>query len=182
MSEASNKLSESSGRLVIVSNRLPVSVVRQDGGFAYHPSIGGLATSLDALRGKTEMLWLGWPGLTDLEPEEEQEVEHKLAELYNCLPLFIPSEEFGPYYTGFSNGCLWPLFHYFPQYAHYAWEEWNAYESVNQRFRDRILDILRPDDRVLDPRLPFDAAAGLGAKRLSGGQSGFLFAHPFSLV
>ncbi len=26
--------------------------------------------------------------------------------------------------------------------------EWEAYERVNQRFRDRLLDILRPDDRV----------------------------------
>jgi trehalose 6-phosphate synthase/phosphatase len=148
MPEAPNNSPQSSGRLVIVSNRLPVSVERQEDGFAYHPSVGGLATSLDAIRGKTEMLWLGWPGLTDLDAEEEQELEHTLSESYNCLPLFIPEDEFGPFYTGFSNGCLWPLFHYFPQYAHYDWDEWNAYESVNRRFRDRLLDILRPDDRV----------------------------------
>jgi len=148
MPEPPNNSPLSSGRLVIVSNRLPVSVERQGDGFAYHPSVGGLATSLDAVRGKTEMLWLGWPGLTDLDAGEEQELEHTLSESYNCLPLFIPEDEFGPFYTGFSNGCLWPLFHYFPQYAHYDWDEWNAYESVNQRFRDRLLDILRPDDRV----------------------------------
>jgi trehalose 6-phosphate synthase/phosphatase len=148
MSEDRSHPPQSSGRLVIVSNRLPVSVERQEDGFVFHPSVGGLATSLDALRGKTEMLWLGWPGVTDLDPEEEREVEKTLLESYNCLPLFIPAEEFEPFYTGFSNGCVWPLFHYFPQYAHYDWDEWNAYESVNQRFRDRLLDILRPEDRV----------------------------------
>jgi trehalose 6-phosphate synthase/phosphatase len=148
MTEAPITAPKSFGRLVIVSNRLPVSVERQDDGFAYHPSVGGLATSLNALRGKTEMLWLGWPGVTDLSDDEEQEIEARLSESYDSLPLFIPPDEFGPFYTGFSNGCLWPLFHYFPQNAHYDWDEWGAYERVNQRFRDRLLDILRPDDRV----------------------------------
>ena len=136
------------GRLYIVSNRLPVSVEREAEGFSYHPSVGGLATSLTALKWSSEMIWLGWPGVNALSPAEAQQVERTLTEEYGCLPLFPPEELFELFYTGFSNGCIWPLFHYFPQYAHYDWEEWEAYRAINQIFADRLVDLLRPEDSV----------------------------------
>ncbi|MCK5054284.1 MAG: hypothetical protein KAR65_08400, partial [Anaerolineales bacterium] len=50
-------------RLIVVSNRLPVSLERDDGGYIYNPSVGGLATTLNAVREETDMLWLGAPGI-----------------------------------------------------------------------------------------------------------------------
>lgn len=136
------------GRLVVVSNRLPVSVERRGSEFDYVPSVGGLATSLISLSNRHEMVWLGWPGVTDLTADEARQIEARLESEFGCLPLFIPDDEFSLYYNGFSNGCLWPLFHYFPQFAHYEQQEWEAYEDVNRRFCDRLLEVLRPGDRV----------------------------------
>lgn len=135
-------------RLIIVSNRLPVSVSRGEEGLEYQPSVGGLATSLTALREGTEMLWLGWPGLTPEGEEEAAELERVLRDEYGCVPIFLPEEDFEKYYVGFSNGCLWPLFHYFTQYADYEWDEWDAYARVNRMFADRLEDIIEPDDRL----------------------------------
>ncbi|NIO13615.1 MAG: hypothetical protein GTO31_07030, partial [Xanthomonadales bacterium] len=52
------------GRLLIVSNRLPVHVKRTEEGFAYRRSVGGLATGLSAISGDPNMVWLGWPGIS----------------------------------------------------------------------------------------------------------------------
>lgn len=135
-------------RLIIVSNRLPVSVERTEAGLAFQPSVGGLATSLNSLREETEMLWLGWPGLAPRDEQEAEEMERHLRQEYGCAPIFLEPELFDKYYTGFSNGCLWPLFHYFMQYAHYDWDEWHAYQRVNRQFAEKLEGILRPNDRV----------------------------------
>ncbi len=136
------------GRLVIVSNRLPVSVERTEDGFAYHPSVGGLATSLAALREQQEMLWIGWPGLTTDDPAEQAEIEERLRQEFNALPLFLPPETFELFYLGFSNRTIWPLFHYFTQYAHYEVKEWEAYREINELFAQKLSEIVQPDDRL----------------------------------
>lgn len=135
------------GRLVIVSNRLPVRIERQAGDLVYHPSVGGLATALKGLSLRGEMLWLGWPGIEAATEAEQTEVEARLQRDFGCVPLFIPPEDFEPYYDGFSNRCLWPLFHYFAWMAHYDVEDWRAYERVNRRFCEKAVQIARPGDR-----------------------------------
>ena len=35
-------------------------------------------------------------------------------EEHNCLPVFLSDDIIERYYNGFSNGVLWPLFHYVP--------------------------------------------------------------------
>ena len=51
-------------KLFIVSNRLPVSVVKREKSLRFHPSTGGLATGLDSmLSGSIEAKWIGWPGI-----------------------------------------------------------------------------------------------------------------------
>jgi len=136
-------------RLLVVSNRLPVTVSRlEKGGFEYTPSVGGLATSLNALREEMDMLWLGTPGLHVDDPAEQGLLNDELGREFNSIPLFLEQEDFDRYYDGFSNGCLWPLFHYFPQFAHFDEREWDAYQAVNAAFAERIALIARPDDSI----------------------------------
>ncbi len=148
MSDLPPEITKNDGRLIIVSNRLPVSVERTENGLAFQPSVGGLATSLGALREETEMLWLGWPGLTPESQAEEDEIRSRLQEDYGCVPIFLPESTFDDYYTGFSNGCLWPLFHYFTEFTHYDWDEWRAYREVNGLFAEAVKEIVTPADRV----------------------------------
>lgn len=49
-------------KCVIVSNRLPVTVVKKDGNMEFARSSGGLATGLDSLTVPGEKHWLGWAG------------------------------------------------------------------------------------------------------------------------
>ncbi|MCH8093264.1 MAG: bifunctional alpha,alpha-trehalose-phosphate synthase (UDP-forming)/trehalose-phosphatase [Chloroflexi bacterium] len=133
-------------KLIVVSNRLPVEVVRTEDGLKYHPAAGGLATSLQSVRKQRDMVWLGWPGIHVWDDKERKEIERRLLKEYESVPLFLPPSDFDLYYEGFSNGTIWPLFHYFPQNAHYEAREWSAYKAINALFRDKILEIARPGD------------------------------------
>ncbi|MEA1978603.1 MAG: trehalose-6-phosphate synthase, partial [Chloroflexota bacterium] len=117
-------------RLIVVSNRLPVSLERDDGGYIYNPSVGGLATTLNAVRGEMDMLWLGVPGIHEDNPAQQAKISKRLSDEFGSVPIFLPRKQFDLYYNGFSNGSIWPLFHYFPQYAHYDHLEWQAYQEV----------------------------------------------------
>ena len=134
--------------LLIVSNRLPVRVERTADGFAYEPVAGGLATSLQSLRHVYRLRWLGWPGLPVENETERATIAQDLSRRLDAVPIFLPAHIFDAYYEGFANGTLWPLFHYFPQHAHYDADEWEAYRRVNELFRDRIVEIIAPNDVV----------------------------------
>jgi len=135
-------------RLIVVSNRLPVTVKASDSGYRYAPSVGGLATTLNTLRSEMEMIWIGAPGLDIPDPQDQAVVRRELREQFDSIPVFLDAATFEAYYTGFSNGSLWPLFHYFPQYAHYDSDEWRAYQSINQDFCEAILKVAQPTDSI----------------------------------
>ena len=134
--------------LIVVSNRLPVSVEPDGKRYRYQAVAGGLATSLEAVSKARRMRWLGWPGIHVEDPDSRQAIEARLQQDYQSIPLFLPQESFEAYYEGFSNGTIWPLFHYFPQNAHYEAGEWHAYRQVNQLFADKVREIAGPHDRV----------------------------------
>ncbi len=135
-------------RLIVVSNRLPVSLERDDGGYIYNPSVGGLATTLNAVREETDMLWLGAPGIHEDNPKQQAIISARLSEEFGSVPIFLPRKQFDLYYNGFSNGTIWPLFHYFPQYTHYDHVEWQAYQEVNARFCKKVLEVALPGDTI----------------------------------
>lgn len=135
-------------RLIVVSNRLPVVVNTTDSGYTYSPSVGGLATSINAMRSEIEMLWMGTPGVNITDPADQAQVRQELQEKFDSIPVFLDEATFDAYYNGFSNGSLWPLFHYFPQYAHYDSDEWHAYQTINRNFSEAILEIAKPSDSI----------------------------------
>ncbi|RPF49411.1 trehalose 6-phosphate synthase/phosphatase [Thermodesulfitimonas autotrophica] len=135
------------GRLLIVSNRLPVTVLQKKGGYRFFPSIGGLATGLKSLQRSWESLWIGWPG--EIQDEEARaELRARLLTEFNCHPVFLSPADVEKYYGGFSNRTIWPLFHYFPVYTVYDESYWEAYERVNRLFCREILRVARPDDTI----------------------------------
>ncbi len=142
------------GRLLLVSNRLPVTVKRSGDAFEVTRSAGGLATGLSGPHQKGGGLWLGWPGpVGELEGSARQKLEAELSAL-RTVPLYLSDEEVSRYYEGFSNGVLWPLFHYSLDRIPNDAADWDAYRSVNEKFADarrRALPAGRPD---LGPRLP----------------------------
>jgi trehalose 6-phosphate synthase/phosphatase len=136
-------------RLLIVSNRLPVTVKLENGKPVVHPSSGGLATAMAGPHAQGDSLWIGWPGeVGKLPPAELAHLETQFQEL-RAVPVYLSASEVSHYYNGFSNGVLWPLFHYMTdKIDREAWVNWNSYVAVNRKFCEAVLKIYQPGDVI----------------------------------
>lgn len=137
-------------RLLIVSNRLPVSVVKRGKTLRIQPSVGGVATGISSLLQKPyKGLWIGWPGiaLEKITAKEKNEIKKYLNE-NNLHPVFLSQSNIDNYYSGFCNKTIWPLFHYFAQHAIYNNNLWNVYNRVNKSFCNIIMRVVEPGDVV----------------------------------
>ena len=133
-------------RLLIVSNRLPVTIETTDGRLVFRPSSGGLASGLGACYKAYRASWIGWPGL--VASADRHEVAEQLKQGLQCYPVFLSEKLAEKYYEGFTNKTIWPLFHSFPAYTKYSASEWEAYQEANHLFCDAILKIAQADDLV----------------------------------
>lgn len=136
-----------SSKTIIVSNRLPVRIVKEDGKLAFTPSEGGLATGLGSIYKQGDNIWLGWPGAVLNSKAEETQTKKELKE-QNMAPVFLTDEDIELYYEGFSNETLWPCFHYFNQFSEFNQEYWESYKAVNQKFADQILKNANANDTI----------------------------------
>lgn len=135
-----------SGRLVIVSNRLPVSISKRKSKVSIQPSPGGLATALRAIQRDKEVVFIGWPGYIPENKDEQKLIQTTLRERHSCVPIFLSRRDVDKYYYGFSNRTLWPLFHYFASYCSFEKLEWEAYQRVNQKFFKGIIQETTEND------------------------------------
>lgn len=91
------------GRLLLVSNRLPITIKRSDdGSYAFSMSSGGLVTGLSGLSKTTEFKWYGWPGL-EVPDAEAKAMGEKLKVEYGAVPVFVDDELADRHYNGFSS-------------------------------------------------------------------------------
>ena len=59
-------------RIVIISNRLPVTISEKNGEVILKPSSGGLATGMNSLSKSNEVIWVGWPGIQGHNPPQKK--------------------------------------------------------------------------------------------------------------
>ncbi|CAG8073810.1 unnamed protein product [Penicillium salamii] len=133
-----DSISNEKQNLIIVSNRLPLSVKRVDGSFQSSLSSGGLVTSLAGLTKSTQFQWFGWPGLEVRDLGDREEVS-KTLEAHNAISIFLDSTLAHEHYNGFSNRILWPILHY-QSGVTFDDTPWQAYKRVNELFADAIVD------------------------------------------
>lgn len=132
-------------RLIIASNRLPVSIREEHGVLSLSRSNGGLATALASLFDQESSLWTGWTGL------RRQLTERELAELEfpsGITPVNLTEQEIIGYYDHFSNGILWPAAHGLAPTITYTPALWRSVRAVTRRFADTIETNIRPDDDI----------------------------------
>jgi trehalose-6-phosphate synthase len=72
-------------------------------------SSGGLVAALSGIP-RESFIWLGWAGC--VVPQHEEGEVQALLESEACAPVFLSDQIAKDHYNGFSNGILWPLFHY----------------------------------------------------------------------
>jgi len=134
--------SKTAQRLLIVSNRLPLRVVKErEGTWRLERGSGGLVTALAPVLRNRGGAWIGWPGV----PAEKS--SGNLSELmdkagkdlgYRIVPVALSRREQRLFYEGFSNEVIWPLFHEFPSLAQFKPSYWDAYRSVNRKYAEII--------------------------------------------
>ncbi|MFL5518043.1 MAG: trehalose-6-phosphate synthase, partial [Gemmatimonadales bacterium] len=154
------------GKLIVVSNRLPLSVRRGADGWVAEPSAGGLASAVNPILKQRGGVWIGWPGHA---PRAEDAARSALLQRWatqGYVAVDLPSGLARRFYEGYANQTLWPLLHSFTTNFECDPEGWAAYVAANRRFRDAILEHLAPGDTVwvhdyhlmLLPRLIRDVA------------------------
>ena len=142
------ELAKPRGRLMLVSNRLSVTVKpAPDGGYNFTPSAGGLASGLAGMTRTTEFIWYGWPGL-DIPAHEQEEFRMRTIKDHKAYPVFISEELSDRHYNGFSNEILWPLFHYHPGDINFDESAWEGYQEVNRIFAKTLAKDVKDGDLV----------------------------------
>lgn len=136
-------------RVIIISNRLPVTISIEKQKVTVAQSVGGLATGLKSVHEKHGSLWVGWPGIesSTLTPALVSKVDSELDKA-GCLPVHLSEDDLENFYNGFSNKTIWPLFHYFAQYVDSSPEYWESYRHVNRLFADAAARVVKEGDFI----------------------------------
>lgn len=131
------------GRLVVVSNR--VADPRKS-------AAGGLAVAVGQALEAAGGLWLGWSGkVTELgaAPDTADTPLHLHRSGKVQLATFdLSAADHDRYYLGYSNGVLWPVFHYRLDLADFDAAYFEGYRDVNALFARKLLPQLKPDDII----------------------------------
>ncbi len=135
-------------RVLIVSNRLPITVRTGADGVVVERSSGGLATGLKSVHEDGGGAWIGWPGSTGaLTDAQRLALDERFAAL-RVVPVALSDAEIEQYYEGYCNGVLWPLFHSFPSQLPLETADFSLYREVNQRFAQAVARQYQQGDLV----------------------------------
>ncbi|KAF4203901.1 hypothetical protein CNMCM8927_008048 [Aspergillus lentulus] len=127
---------QNEARLLLVSNRLPITIKRsEDGKYDFSMSSGGLVSGLSGLSKSTTFQWYGWPGL-EVPEEEIPVVKQRLKDEYGAIPVFIDDELADRHYNGFSSEIT------FDESA------WEAYKEANRLFAKAVAKEVQDGDLI----------------------------------
>ncbi len=166
-------------RLLIVSNRLPMSIVKRGGAWRLQRTVGGVVTGLDSFYRTRESLWIGWPGVPKDRVSRRRSSLARKFETERCHPVFLSRDDIDRFYRGFSNKTIWPLFHYFPLYTKYNEKWWDSYVHVNRTFCDAVVGVASPDDVIWVHDYHLMLLPQLLRERLPDATVGFFLHIPF---
>lgn len=166
-------------KLVIIANRLPVTITKREGKLALHSSTGGLATGLGSFYREKKGVWLGWPGMASQNLRGlEGRVSSRLEEL-DCRPVFLTRHQVENFYYGFSNKTLWPLFHYFVQYTTFDNRLWEAYKRANHHYCEAAIKVATEEDTIWIHDYQLLLLPGMIREKLPKVTIGFFLHIPF---
>lgn len=167
------------GRLIIVSNRLPITVSYEGDDIELSSSSGGLATGLGAVHDGSESLWVGWSGLdASASPTARRALQTQLA-ARRLVEVPLSDEEVSVFYEHISNGVIWPMFHDQLERLPDVIDGWEIYEAVNARYADMIAACARPGDTIWIHDYQLMRVPALLRARLPDVRIGFFLHIPF---
>jgi trehalose 6-phosphate synthase/phosphatase len=167
------------GRLLIVSNRLPMRVRVTGGVVRVDPSSGGLASGLRRWHERSDSLWLGWPGdLCGATTSSAPAIDRGLQQR-RIVPVHLSGDQVDGYYHGFANRVLWPLFHYLIDRVPTDISGWDAYRAANESFAAAVVREYRPQDTIWVHDYQLMLVPALLRERLPQARIGFFLHIPF---
>jgi trehalose 6-phosphate synthase/phosphatase len=124
-------------------------------------------------------VWIGWPGMTEnLSAPQRETVDRQLADR-GIVAMHLTDSEAHEYYEDFSNGVLWPVFHYLLERIPLSPTTWETYQRVNERFADLVAAQHRPGDLIWVHDYQLLLVPGLLRRRLPDARIGFFLHIPF---
>ncbi len=136
-----------SGRLVVVSNRLPLRAEQHHGVVTLCPSDGGLVTALLPVLRANGGCWIGWTG-SDSDEDLAEALRQCAEPNYSFEAVSLSRAEKSCHYLGCCNQIIWPLFHGLPSRCEFDPAFWDCYCAVNEKFADAVERIWRGDDFI----------------------------------
>ncbi|QBY00358.1 trehalose-6-phosphate synthase [Rhodophyticola sp. CCM32] len=124
------------GRLIVVSNRLPLGP---------NPS-GGLVVALKDAFHEAGGIWVGTSGRIEARPKQRFDSHPGLA--FERFSFDLTQKEHENYYLGYSNSVLWPLFHGRADLMETRPEFLEDYRGVNARLAQMLASELHRDDVI----------------------------------
>jgi alpha,alpha-trehalose-phosphate synthase [UDP-forming] len=130
-------------RLFVVSNREPYEHVYRGGTVECVVPASGLVTAMEPILRACHGTWVAHGG---------GDADHHTVDAYDRLGVppnepqytlrrvWLTKEEEERYYYGFANEGLWPLCHIAHTRPVFRAEDWEAYQSVNNKFAEALLD------------------------------------------
>lgn len=139
---------DSNQHLIVVSNRLPITITKDaQGEYHFKMSSGGLVSALSGTKKSMAFTWIGWTGFY-IPPKDRPIVDKRLMDEYSCQAVYLDDDVADRHYNGFSNSILWPLFHYHPGEMNFDEENWLAYRQANMKFAEAVKQQVRPGSMV----------------------------------
>jgi trehalose 6-phosphate synthase/phosphatase len=166
-------------RLVIVSNRLPITTKIDGDQITFSQASGGVATGLRGCHERSGGLWIGWPGLTSRVSKAHRTMLDRQLGERRIVALYLTRQEVKEYYEDFSNGVLWPIFHYLVDRVPLGPSAWESYRRVNERFAQMVVDQYQPGDMIWVHDYQLLLVPGLLRQRLPEARIGFFLHIPF---
>lgn len=136
------------GRLINVSNRLPVEIKSRGGRPRLNSSVGGLATALDSIWRHQHGVWIGWAGSVDADVAGSLLQKAARGRSYNYRAVPLSTQEVSKFYSGFANEIIWPLFHDMPSRCNFDPEYWEVYQRVNRKFAQTVVESASSKDLI----------------------------------
>ena len=176
---AGSQRSMTSHRLLIVSNRLPVSARMTVDGVRIVPSSGGLATGLRPCHERSESLWFGWPGDVSRATTAQREQFDERLQKRRIVPVHLAGDQVDRDYHGFANRVLWPSFHYLIDRVPIDATGWDGYREVNEAFADVVAREYLTNDTIWVHDYQLMLLPALLRERLPHARIGFFLHIPF---
>ena len=167
-------------RLIVVSNRLPLTLQKSEEEWRTTRSSGGLASAMNPLLGRTGGEWIGWPGASGEEDSQERrKILAQWAETDHCFAVDLPEDVAAGFYEGYANQTLWPVFHNFPSQLKFDAKDWEAYVEANRLFANAVVERYRANDLIWVHDYHLMLLPGMLREKLPDAAVGFFLHIPF---